>query len=48
MSESVTEFYDRLSPMFHTNMGYDWEAEVRWHVADASGYYQPIVTARNR
>ena len=22
--------------------------EVRWHVPDASGYYQPIVTARNR
>ncbi len=30
MSESVTEFYDRLSPVFHHNMGYDWEAEVRW------------------
>ena len=22
--------------------------EVRWHVPEASGYYQPIVTARNR
>ncbi len=22
--------------------------DVRWHVPDASGYYQPIVTARNR
>ncbi len=22
--------------------------EVRWHAPDASGYYQPIVTARNR
>ena len=22
--------------------------EVRWHVPAASGYYQPIVTARNR
>ncbi len=30
MSESVTEFYDRLSPVFHHNMGYDWEAGVRW------------------
>ncbi len=30
MSESVTEFYDRLSPVFHHNIGYDWEAGVRW------------------
>jgi len=30
LSESVTEFYDRLSPVFHHNMGYDWEAGVRW------------------
>ncbi len=30
MSESVTEFYDRLSPVFHHSMGYDWEAGVRW------------------
>ena len=30
MSESVTEFYDRLSPVFHHNMGHDWEAGVRW------------------
>ncbi len=30
MSESVTDFYDRLGPVFHHNMGYDWEAELRW------------------
>lgn len=30
MRESVTEFYDRLSPLFRHNMGYDWEAGVRW------------------
>ena len=30
MSESVTKFYDRLSPVFHHSMGYDWEAGVRW------------------
>ncbi len=30
MSESVTEFYDCLSPVFRDSMGYDWEAEVRW------------------
>ena len=30
MSESVTEFYDRLGPVFHHSMGYDWEAGVRW------------------
>ncbi len=30
MSESVTDFYDRLSPVFHHSMGYDWEAGVRW------------------
>jgi len=30
MSESVTDFYDRLSPVFHHDMGYDWEAGVRW------------------
>jgi len=30
LSESVTEFYDRLSPVFHHSMGYDWKAGVRW------------------
>ena len=30
MSESVTDFYDRLGSVFHQNMGYDWEAGVRW------------------
>ncbi len=30
MSDSVTEFYDRLGPVFHNSMGYDWEAGVRW------------------
>ncbi len=30
MSDSVTDFYDRLGPVFHHNMGYDWEAGVRW------------------
>jgi SAM-dependent methyltransferase len=30
LSESVTDFYDRLGPVFHQNMGYDWEAGVRW------------------
>ncbi len=30
MSESVTDFYNRLGPVFHHNMGYDWEAGVRW------------------
>ncbi len=30
MSDSVTEFYDRLGPVFHHSMGYDWEAGVRW------------------
>ncbi|MFQ5547711.1 MAG: class I SAM-dependent methyltransferase [Woeseia sp.] len=30
MGQSVIEFYDRLSPYFHHNMGYDWEAGVRW------------------
>jgi SAM-dependent methyltransferase len=30
MSESVTDFYDRLGPVFSQNSGYDWEAGVRW------------------
>lgn len=30
MSESVSDIYDRLSPLFRDSMGYDWDAEVRW------------------
>ena len=30
MINSVSEFYDRLRPLSHHNMGYDWEAGVRW------------------
>ena len=30
MIKSVTEFYDRLSPVFRHSQGYDWEAGVRW------------------
>lgn len=30
MSDSVTEFYDRLSPEYRDNMGWDWEAGARW------------------
>ena len=30
MNDSVTEFYDRLSPEYHDNMGWDWEAGMRW------------------
>jgi SAM-dependent methyltransferase len=29
MADSVTEFYDRLSPEYRDNMGWDWEAAVR-------------------
>ena len=29
MSESVTEFYDALSPFYHDNMGWDWETVMR-------------------
>jgi len=29
MSKSVTEFYDRLSLLYHHNMGWDWDAAVR-------------------
>lgn len=29
MADSVTEFYDRLSPEYRDNMGWDWEAEMR-------------------
>jgi len=29
MSESVTSFYDRLSLLYHHNMGWDWDAAVR-------------------
>ena len=30
MINSVTEFYDRLSPVFRHSQGYDWEAGVCW------------------
>jgi len=30
MTQSVIEFYDRLSPLFSDNMGYDWKEGVRW------------------
>jgi len=29
MAEPVTEFYDRLSPEYRDNMGWDWDAAVR-------------------
>ena len=29
MAKPVTEFYDRLSPEYHENMGWDWEAGAR-------------------
>ncbi len=29
MADPVTEFYDRLSPEYRDNMGWDWEAAVR-------------------
>ncbi len=29
MTDPVVEFYDRLSPEYHHNMGWDWEAGVR-------------------
>lgn len=29
MSESVTGFYDALSPFYHDNMGWDWDAAMR-------------------
>ena len=29
MSRSITDFYDRLSLLYHHNIGWDWEAAVR-------------------
>jgi len=29
MNEDVTDFYDRLSPEYRDNMGWDWESAVR-------------------
>ncbi|MFQ5983870.1 MAG: class I SAM-dependent methyltransferase, partial [Woeseiaceae bacterium] len=29
MDDPVTEFYDRLSPFYRHNMGWDWEAGMR-------------------
>ncbi len=29
MADPVVEFYDRLSPEYRDNMGWDWEAAVR-------------------
>ena len=29
MADSVTDFYDRLSPEYRDNMGWDWESTVR-------------------
>ena len=29
MSKSITDFYDRLSLLYHHNMGWDWDSAVR-------------------
>ena len=29
MADSITDFYDRLSPEYRDNMGWDWESTVR-------------------
>ena len=29
MADSMIEFYDRLSPEYRDNMGWDWESAVR-------------------
>jgi len=29
VSKSITDFYDRLSLLYHDNMGWDWDAAVR-------------------
>ncbi len=29
MAKPVTDFYDRLSPEYRHNMGWDWEAVLR-------------------
>ncbi len=29
MADSITEFYDRLSPEYRDNMGWDWDAAMR-------------------
>ena len=29
MADPVVDFYDRLSPEYRHNMGWDWEAAVR-------------------
>ena len=36
MTKSVTDFYDRLSLLYHHNMGWDWDAAVREEGAQLS------------
>ncbi len=36
---------NELAAQFIRDAGFE---EVRWHDAEASGYYQPVATARNR
>lgn len=38
MSRSVTDFYDRLSLLYHHNMGWDWDAAVREEGAQLSRF----------
>ncbi len=38
MSDSVTDFYDRLSPEYRDNMGWDWDAEMRREGATLDGF----------
>jgi SAM-dependent methyltransferase len=38
MSKTVTDFYDRLSLLYHHNMGWDWDAAVREEGAQLSRF----------
>lgn len=38
MSKHITEFYDRLSLLYHHNMGWDWDAAVREEGAQLSRF----------
>jgi len=38
MTKSITDFYDRLSLLYHHNMGWDWDAAVREEGAQISRF----------
>ena len=43
MAKPVTEFYDRLSPEYRHNMGWDWESVMRREGETLSGFLELVL-----